>query len=79
MKALAEEKTGNRVLLLGRIKLQPGQKLKKALDVAEQAHIEHALTAGFPLVNVQGTKTKRHEVVVHGSKSRKHPFRASCI
>lgn len=74
MKALANEKTGNRVLLLGRIKMLPGQQLKKVLKVAEQAHIEHALTAGFPLVNIQGTKTKRHEVVVYGPKSHKHPF-----
>lgn len=74
MKALADERNGNRVLLLGRLKPQQGQQLKKALKIAERAHIEHALTAGFPLVNIMGTKTKRHEVVVSGPKSHKHPF-----
>jgi len=74
MKALENEKSGARILLVGRIWTLRNQQLKKALKVAERAHIEHSLTAGFPLVNIQGTKGKMHEVLVHGARSRSHPF-----
>ncbi len=74
MTAIASEKNGDRVLLLGLVKLAQGQQLKSALKVAEQAHIEHALTDGHALINIQGTKTKRHEVNVAGAMAHSHPF-----
>ena len=74
MDAVRTEKNGDRVLLIGRIKTQPGQQLGKVLKIAEQTHIEQAMTAGSPLVNIQGTKTKRHEVSISGRKSHQHPF-----
>jgi hypothetical protein len=74
MNAVKAEKTGGRVLLLGRVKLLKNQKLADVLNVAEKAHIEHALTAGYPLVNIKGTKTKRHSVLVAGPKAQNHPF-----
>lgn len=74
MDAVRTEKNGDRFLLIGRIKTQPGQQLGKVLKIAEQTHIEQAMTAGFPLVNILGTRTRRHEVVIAGRKSRQHPF-----
>ena len=74
MEALREEKNGDRVLLLGRIKTSQGQRLPNILDVAEQAHIEHALTEGHQLINIKGTKTKRHQICITGTKSQAHPF-----
>lgn len=74
MEGVKEEKNGERVLLLGIVKLAQGQQLDRVLDVAEQAHIEHALTEGHPILNIKGTKTKRHEVNIDGPKSHAHPF-----
>ena len=74
MEGLKGDKNGDRILLVGLVKRGPGQQLKKVLDVAEQAHIEHALTEGHQLLNIQGTKTKRHEINIIGKKSHAHPF-----
>jgi hypothetical protein len=74
MDAVRTERNGDRILLIGRVKTQPGQQLEKVLKIAEQTHIEQAMTAGFPLINIQGTRTKRHEIVITGRKSRQHPF-----
>ncbi len=74
MDAVRTEKNGDRILLVGRVKTLPGQKLGKVLKIAEKTHIEQAMTAGFPLVNIQGTRTKRHEVVLIGRKAHRHPF-----
>jgi hypothetical protein len=65
---------GVRVLLVGAIKKQPGLKLSEAIKVAEQGHIEHALTAGCPLLNIQGTRTLKHAIEVVPPKAQNHPF-----
>jgi len=74
MDATRTEKNGDRILLIGRVKTLPGQNLQRVLEIAERTHIENAMTAGFPLINIQGTKTRRHEVVIQGRKARRHPF-----
>lgn len=74
MEGLRADKNGDRILLVGLVKLASGQQLKKVLTVAERAHIEHALTEGHQLLNIQGTKTKRHEINIIGKKPHFHPF-----
>ena len=79
MEALREEKNGDRVLLLGRIKTSRGQQLNNVVDVAEQAHIEHALTEGYELINIRGTKTKRHQIDISGPSPGRIQSRGPCI
>jgi hypothetical protein len=74
MEGVKAEKNGERVLLLGVVQVAQKQILTRVLDVAEQAHIEHALTEGHPILNIRGTKAKRHEVSIDGQKSQAHPF-----
>jgi hypothetical protein len=74
MTAVKKEPNGDRMLLLGRLKPQKKQEPERAVKIAERAHIEHALTAGFALVNIQGTKTPKHEIGISGRRSRSHPF-----
>jgi hypothetical protein len=74
MEALANEKSGDRVLLLGTIKSSAPDAIRKKIRIAERTHIEHALTAGYPLINVQLTKGAVDMVHVEGKKAHSHPF-----
>ncbi|QDU66748.1 GIY-YIG nuclease family protein [Engelhardtia mirabilis] len=59
---LADARTGKRVLLLGLLQSRPGQQLDRCLTVAERALMRHFLSEGHDLVNIQGTKIRRHVV-----------------
>jgi hypothetical protein len=74
MQALASEKSGERVLLFGTIDSKSSSAIAKKLSLAERTHVAHALTAGYPLVNVQLTKGKVDIVRTSGTKSHNHPF-----
>ena len=62
MQHLKHSKNGRRVLLPGEIVTKPGQQLAKTLELAERALIRHFLSEGHELVNVSGTKLRRHEL-----------------
>jgi hypothetical protein len=64
-------KIGKRVVLTGCFKPKPGQKLDKCLPLIERALIRYFLSEGHDLVNKQGTRLHRHEVISTG----KHPKR----
>ena len=72
--AIANEKSGDRVLLLGIIKSNSENLLAKKLNLAERTHIDHALTAGFEIVNVQLTKGPINTIRTLGTKRQNHPF-----
>lgn len=71
MQHLKNAKTGRRMLLSGRIVTKPGQRLGKSLALIERALIRYFLSEGHDLVNKQGTRLRRHEVVSSGN----HPKR----
>lgn len=71
MQHLRNAKTGKRIVLSGRVVTRPGQQLEKTLLLAERALIRYFLSEGHDLVNKQGTRLRRHEVVSDG----KHPKR----
>jgi hypothetical protein len=71
MQHLKNAKTGNRVLLCGKIVTRPGQRIEKCLVLIERALIRYFLSEGYDLVNKQGTRLRRHEVASSG----KHPKR----
>lgn len=56
MRGLEEAESGARILLLGRIRLKPGQNVDRVLNVVERALIEHTVAQDCVLLNVHGTK-----------------------
>lgn len=72
MQGLHQADIGRRILLVGRLKLHPGQQKKKVLDIVEASLIKRALAQGYDLLNQQGTKTKVHEIRSKGNHSSKH-------
>jgi len=74
IQALANEKSGERVLMFGTIKAGTSGSIAKKIRLSERAHIEHALSAGHPLINIQLTKKPTSEIKVVGKKSHNHPF-----
>ncbi len=71
MQHLKNAKTGRRIVLSGRVVTKPGQRLEKSLLLIERALIRYFLSEGHDLVNRQGTRLRRHEIVSSG----KHPKR----
>jgi len=71
MQHLRNAKAGRRVVLVGRFKPRPRQRLEKSLPLLERALIRYFLSEGHDVVNRQGTRIRRHEVVSIGN----HPKR----
>ena len=71
MLRLKEADMGQRILLVGRLKLGRGQQKKKVLNVVESSLIKHALTQGHVLLNKQGVKTRVHTIKSKGNRSSK--------
>jgi hypothetical protein len=71
MQHVRNAKAGKRVLIAGRLITKPGQRAEKALSLAERALIRYFLSEGHDLVNKQGTRLRRHELLSSG----KHPKR----
>ncbi len=69
MQHLKHAKSGQRMLLIGRFVPKSGQQTAKCLRIIERALIRHYLSEGHDLVNVQGTRIRRHEIASEG----KHP------
>jgi len=67
MQHLRNAKTGKRLVLTGRVATKPGQKLKKCLVLIERTLIRYFLSEGHDLVNKQGTRIRRHELVSSGT------------
>lgn len=66
MQHLRNAKAGRRVVLAGRLVTRQGQNLEKCLGLAERAFIRYFLSEGHDLVNKQGTRLRRHEVLSTG-------------
>ena len=71
MMGLRQADIGRRILLVGRLRLHPGQQKKRVLDIVEASLIKHALAQGYDLLNQQGTKTKVHAIKSKGNHSSK--------
>jgi hypothetical protein len=72
MQHLKNARSGKRIVLAGRFKAKPGQKLKKCLDLAELALIRHFLSEGHDLVNKQGIRLRGHEVQSTGNHPKRY-------
>lgn len=71
MRHLKNAKLGKRVVMVGNVRTQRGQKVAKCLNLAERGLIRYFLSEGHDLVNKQGTMLRRHEI----SSSGNHPKR----
>ncbi len=71
MQHLRYAKSGERILLVGKFKTKPGQKLTTCLPTIERAFIRYFLLEGYNLVNKQGTSLWTHEI----NSTGKHPKR----
>lgn len=66
MNAIKKAGNGARVFVPGQFVPKPGQSTKKCIALIERALIDHALTEGYELLNVQGTKTAYHKINFSG-------------
>jgi hypothetical protein len=71
MMGIKNSQAGKRILLVAHLKLHPGQRKGKVLDIVESALIKHALASGCELLNKQGVKTKVHVIRSEGNTSSK--------
>lgn len=71
MQHLRNAKIGKRVILAGRVITKPGQRRDKCLPLLERALIRYFLSEGHDLVNTQGTRVRRHELVSSGKQPKK--------
>jgi hypothetical protein len=79
---IQKAKNGKRVILTGRFVSKPGQQEQKCLTLLERALIRYFLSEGHDLVNKQGARLRRHEIIpsVDGAKidvRRSHQGRVS--
>lgn len=74
LKGILRAEAGQRLLLIGEAQFHPGQKAAKVIKLLERVYIEHALTAGYDLLNEMGTKTPSHNVQSQGKKEFHAPF-----
>ncbi|WLI89601.1 GIY-YIG nuclease family protein [Massilia sp. R2A-15] len=72
MNGIKKAASGRRVLILGEFSPKPGQSTKKCIGLIEKALIDHALTEGHRLLNVQGTRTPAHRVSFSGYLGARH-------
>jgi hypothetical protein len=72
MNCIKKATNGRKVLVLGEFSPKPGQSTKKCITLIERALIDHALTEGHKLLNVQGTRTPAHRVSFSGYLGARH-------
>lgn len=72
MKGIEKAANGTKVLILGSFTPKSGQSTKRCIDLIERALIDHALTEGHKLLNVQGTRTLAHRVAFSGHIGTRH-------
>jgi hypothetical protein len=69
MNGIRKFQNGGRILLIGELDCNGKQDPEKILDVLEPTLIEHFLSEGFELLNVQGTKRPVHEINFSGNQT----------
>lgn len=63
MTHLRDARGGKRVVIPGRVITRPGQQIDRVVTLVERALIRLFLSEGHDLVNISGTRLRRHEVV----------------
>jgi hypothetical protein len=68
MKGIENAANGKRVFLFCEVHLRRGQKINQVLKVLQSALIEHALSEGHKLLNVQLARTPVHTINFRGNR-----------
>jgi hypothetical protein len=63
--------SGKRVVCSGRFVAKPGQQPAKCLSLIERSLIRYFLSEGHDLVNKQGTRLRRHEIISRGNQPKR--------
>jgi hypothetical protein len=71
MKGIENALNGEKVLVVGEFVSKSGQDKKKSIAIIEKALIEHALSEGHTIINIQGTKTPTHSIRFSGYSAAK--------
>jgi len=53
---------GSRFIAIGELKRRPGQQVKPCLEIMEHALIRYYLARGDALLNIQGTRIRKHSL-----------------
>lgn len=69
MNGIRKARNGAKVLIFGQFTPKSGQSTAKCIGLIERALIDHALTEGHTLLNVQGTRTPSHTVNFSGHQA----------
>ncbi|HYQ23301.1 hypothetical protein [Stenotrophomonas sp.] len=69
MIGIQKARNGTKVLIFGQFTPRSGQSTAKCIGLIERALIDHALTEGHTLLNVQGTRTRSHTVNFSGHQA----------
>ena len=74
MKGIENAPRGQRVFLYAQAKTKQAQKIERVLDILQRALVEHALSGGHNLLNVQLTETKVHMMDFEGNRTSEKLF-----
>jgi len=74
MKGIENAPAGKRLYLFARVQTKRGQNIDRVLNVLQRALIEHALSVGHDLLNLQLTKTKLHKIEFQGNRTSEKLF-----
>jgi excinuclease UvrABC nuclease subunit len=72
MQHLKNAKSGKRILLAAKFNAKPGQKTSNCLTLVERALIRYFLSEGHDLVNKQGVRLRRHEIISSGKYPKRY-------
>lgn len=72
MKSIQNAQSGEKVIIMGRYIPKSGQDRKKTIAIIEKSLIEHCLSEGYELLNIQGTKTPTHKISFNGYQLAKN-------
>ena len=68
MKGIENAPSGERLYLFAQVQKKRGQNIERVLGVLQRALIEHALSVGHNLLNIQLTKGKLHKIEFQGNR-----------
>ncbi len=74
MKGIENALLGKRLYLFAQVQKKRGQNINRVLNVLQRALIEHALSVGHDLLNIQLTKAKLHKIEFQGNRTSEKLF-----
>ncbi len=74
MKGIENAPGGKRLYLYAQVKTKRGQKIERVLDILQRALVEHALSVGHELLNIQLTRTKLNTINFEGNRTSQKLF-----